>query len=237
LGGLFDGYQPGLFCAPNYTLVVLVSTNRGRQYNEQYQETKMLKECSMSMLTIYLRGFLCIVTLAFVSGCASDPEPLEVSEVEVVEATVTAVDVERRYVSLQGPDGNDMSFYVQPEVQNLAQVSAGDKLRVSYTRALIASLTEPGQASSEVPVAAAVARSAEGEMPALTAAAIVSGTVEVISIGADGTTLTFRGPAGELRSVDVEKEASRAFVRKLSPGDQVDMTYSEAVAVEIERVD
>ena len=198
---------------------------------------KMFRECSVSMLTTYLRGCLCIVTLAFVSGCASDPKPLEVSEVEIVEATVIAVDVERHYVSLRGPDGNSMSFYVQPEVRNLAQVSAGDKLRVSYTRALIASMAEPGQASLEVPVVAAAARSTKDGMPALTATAIISATVEVISIGAEGTTLTFRRPTGELRSVDVEKEASRAFVRKLSPGDQVDMTYSEAVAVEIERVE
>ena len=192
----------------------------------------------MVLPTAYLRGILCFAILAVtVSGCATNPEPLEISDVEVIEATVTAVDLERRVVTLRGPEGNSLNIHVQPQVRNLAQVSAGDKLRVSYTRALIASMTEPGQASSEVPVVAAAARAPEGGMPGVAAGAVISATVEIISVGADGTTLTFRGPAGELRSIEVEREVSRTFVRKLKPGDEVDMTYSEAVAVEVENVE
>ena len=192
----------------------------------------------MVLLTTYLRRALCLALLAVtVSGCATNPEPLEISDVEVVEATVTAVDLERRVVTLRGPEGNSLSIHVQPQVRNLAQVSDGDQLRVSYTRALIASMTEPGQASSDVPVVAATARAPEGGMPGVAAGAVISATVKIISVGTDGTTVTFRGPAGELRSIEVEREVSRAFVRKLKPDDEVDMTYSEAVAVEVENVE
>jgi hypothetical protein len=181
--------------------------------------------------------FSLAILIALIGGCASSPEPLEVSDIQVIEATVTGVDVGKRLVSLRGPEGNTLLINVQPEVRNLAQVSAGDKLKVSYTRALIASMTEPGQASTEVPVVAAAARAPEGGMPGVAAGAVISATVEIISVGTDGKTLTFRGPAGELRSIDVEREVSRDFVRELSPGDQVDMTYSEAVAVEVEHID
>lgn len=191
----------------------------------------------MAALTTYLRNILSLaILIVTLTACATTPEPLEVSEEMVIEATVTAIDLERRLVTLRGPEGNSLNIHVQPEVRNLAQVSAGDKLKVSYTRALIASMTEPGQASSEVPVVAAAARAPEGTMPGVAAGAVISATVEVISAGADGSTLTFRGPAGELRSIDVVQEVSRAFVRKLKPGDEVDMTYSEAVAVEVEHL-
>ena len=72
------------------------------------------------------------ILVVFLAACASTPEPLEISKVEVIEATVTAVDAESRLLVLRGPAGNEMAFRVGDEVRNLPQVEVGDILRVSY---------------------------------------------------------------------------------------------------------
>ena len=70
------------------------------------------------------RKFLIAVGLliAVLTGCESDPKPLEVSEVEELEATVIAVDAQARTLVLRGPDGNDVGLNVGPDVRNLSQV-------------------------------------------------------------------------------------------------------------------
>jgi len=175
--------------------------------------------------------------VALAGGCAGNKEPLEITEVEEIEAEVTAVDVSRRLVSLRGPDGNELTIQAGPEVRNLAQIRVGDRLSVSYTRAFIASMTEEGQPASEGTVAIGAVRAEEGERPGAAVGGMISATVEIISIGEDGTSVTFRGPTGDLRSMDVLREEARAFVRKLKLGDMVDLTYAEAIAIEIKPAD
>ena len=194
------------------------------------------REIKPGVATRRMAEVLIVMLISLAAGCASNPDPLEVVEVEAIEATVVAIDVPGRLVSLRGPAGNELAIQVSPEVRNLAQVNVGDTLKVSYKRALIATITEAGQASTEVPVTVGVARTPEGAMPGVVAGGMISATVEVISVGEDGATITFRGPAGELRSIDVKREKSRAFVRKLRAGDLVDLTYAEAIAVEVEQV-
>ena len=154
---------------------------------------------------------------------------------EVIEATVTAVDQRSRAVTLRGPAGNEIEVMAGPEVRNLAQVRVGDKLRVSYYTAVIAALNQAGGGTGDVTLAAA--RADEGERPTAVAGATVTGTVEVVSIAAEGKRVSFRDSEGQLRSIDVPRAESQAFARKLKPGDLVDISYVEAVAVELDAGD
>jgi hypothetical protein len=170
--------------------------------------------------------------LLILSACSSSPEPLEISQTEEIEATVTAVDVESRVLVLQGPAGNSAIFRVGPEVRNLAQVQVGDTLRVTYYTGYLISMAEPGHAGADTEIAAG--RTAEGERPGAVVGASTRATVEIVSIADDGTAVSFRTVDGFLQSIDVKREDSREFARKLRPGDLVDISYSEAFAVSIE---
>jgi hypothetical protein len=46
--------------------------------------------------------------------------------------------------------------------------------------------------------------------------------------------VTFTGPAGGTRTVTVQDPRMHEFVRNLRPGEQVDIAYSEAIAVSVE---
>ncbi len=173
--------------------------------------------------------------LVILSACASSPEPLEISETEVVEATVDAVDVDSRMLVVTGPAGNTVAFRVGPEVRNLAQVEVGDKLRVSFYSGYVIEMAEPGEAGAEAELAAG--RAAEGERPGAVLGAQIRQTVEILSVASDGTAVSFRDAEGVIQSIDVRREDSQRFARRLRPGDLVDISYSEAVAVSIEPSD
>ena len=174
-------------------------------------------------------------TVMLVTGCASEPDPLEISSKEVIEATVTAIDQSSRLVKLRGPRGNEIVMMAGPEVRNLEQVKVGDTLRVTYYSAMIASLANDSGSVSDMTLSAA--RAEEGARPGAAVGATVTDTVEIVAVADEGRLVTFRDVSGFLRSIDVQREESRAFARKLSPGDLVQIEYVEAVAIELEGAD
>jgi len=177
---------------------------------------------------LFAIGLLCAVLV----GCASSPEPLEVSEVEVIEATVISVDAEARFVVLRGPAGNDVALRAGPEVRNLAQVKVGDVLRVSYYTGFVFSMAQPGEAGVDAEIM--VGRAEEGDRPGAMVGATIRQTVEILSVAADGTAVSFRDADGLVQSTDVPREEGQAFARKLKQGDLVDIQYTEAIAIAVE---
>jgi hypothetical protein len=166
------------------------------------------------------------------AACSSAPEPLEVSDVEELKATVMAVDAESRLLVLRGPEGNDVAFRVGPEVRNLPQVEVGDILRVSFYSGYVFSMAEPGNAGADAEIAAG--RAEEGDRPGAMVGATMRQTVEILSVAPDGKAVSFRDADGMIQSVDVRREEGQAFARKLSRGDLVDIQYTEAVAIGVE---
>ena len=59
-------------------------------------------------------------------------------------AVVTAIDLDTREVSLQGPGGETVTITAREEVVKLEDVSVGDRLRVTYLASLEGELREPG---------------------------------------------------------------------------------------------
>ena len=85
-----------------------------------------------------------------VKGGAAAAAPGKVAAVSTAEivATVERVDAARRTVSLKGPRGNVVTMDVGEEVRNLPQVKVGDRVVVTYARALALELKKGGPASA-----------------------------------------------------------------------------------------
>ena len=177
---------------------------------------------------LFTIGFLCTVLV----GCSSSPEPLEISDVQEIEAIVMAVDAETRWLVLRGPAGNEVGFRVGPDVRNLPQVEVGDILRVSYYTGFVFSMAEPGAAGADAEIVAG--RAGEGNRPGAMIGVTTRQTVEILSVAVDGTAVSFRDADGLIQSIDVPREEGQAFARKLKPGDLVDIQYTEAIAIGVE---
>jgi len=172
------------------------------------------------------------------SACATKPpEPVKIENTEEVSATVESIDMSTRMVALRSPDGRQVTVQVDPAVRNLAQVKAGDRVVARYHQALAAELRKRGDGSGETtaPVfESTVDRAAPGAKPAASAGRKVSRTVRITSVDNENHVVSFYGSDGLARSVPVRTPQGQEFASKLKAGDEVELTYTEAVAVSVE---
>lgn len=179
-------------------------------------------------------ALLMALVLPLAACTRTPPEPVEVEESVKVSATVEAIDLPNRLITLRVPEGEAVTVEVSPEVRNLAQVKVGDQLVVTYYAALAAEFKKPGEGVEGVQEEVGAGRAELGERPAGAVGRQVKATVVIESVDKKTNTVSFRGPYGMLRTITVQDPDAQAFVKKLKIGDQVEMTYTEAVAIAVE---
>jgi Cu/Ag efflux protein CusF len=178
-----------------------------------------------------------MAALSFAACAASPPKPVVRESLVQRTATVESIDQASRVVTLRGEDGNAVTLVVGEEVRNLPQVKAGDKVTVSYYEAIAAEVKKPGEGVAGVQADVAAARAEPGERPAAGAGVMLRTTVEIEHVDTKANTVTFRRSDGASRTVAVEKPEGQEFIKGLRKGDQVEIAYTEAVAIEVKPAD
>ena len=162
---------------------------------------------------------------------AADEKKVERTKVVSITATVEAIDQATRIVTLKGPQGNLVTFTVDEAAKNLPQVKVGDEVVVNYYESLVLRVLAPEEIAVNA-ASAAVATAKPGEMPAGVGAREVSVTVTIEGIDKAAGTVTFKGPAGNSNTV---RAADPKNLEKIKVGDRVGITYTEAVAISVEK--
>jgi Cu/Ag efflux protein CusF len=187
--------------------------------------------------------------LALLSGCAKNegPKPMPPSVVTersrangtisrtdtvTMEAKVVGINQKKREVTLQGADGEKKTIEVGDEVKNLPQVHKGDMVTVAYHRAIAATLKKKGKAKPGSSSAQEVLTAKPGEMPAAIGAHTTKVTATVTNLDRKTQEITLKGPKG--RSVVVAVE-DPTVLDKVKTGDLVEITYTEAVAIAVDK--
>jgi hypothetical protein len=152
-------------------------------------------------------------------------------KVVTATATVEAVDLEKRIVTLRRADGGIFDLIVGPEVRNLPQVKVGDEVVVKYHQSILVQVTKPGAAEGSQ-VKETVVRAKPGEKPAGMVAKQVTVTATVEKIDKKKMIATLKGPEGKVADVKVRDPKN---LENVNVGDQVVITYTEGVAVSVEK--
>ncbi len=166
------------------------------------------------------------------SAAAMDRPSMSTTQTVIVTAQVEAINHETREVTLRGPEGKTVSFVASEDARNLPQVQVGDIVVAEYVQTMTIEVfandgNEPS--AGELMVAG---RSEEGEMPALTAidAIVVTATLEEINL--ENNTFKLKGPSGEIKEYEAMVPEN---LTKVVVGDLVVITYTEAVAISVEK--
>lgn len=169
------------------------------------------------------------------TACA-DPGPTtaERSELTVRKAVVESVDVEGRQVLLQGEDGRMSTFTAGPEVRNLAEVEAGDVVEIAYYEAVALKMADPDDPGGGVAISSAD-RAAEGAKPGASAEVVSNMVVEVLDYNPETAIATFLGPDNVVHRTEVHPKM-REFAEARKPGDRVEVSMEQAIAVEVREV-
>jgi Cu/Ag efflux protein CusF len=165
---------------------------------------------------------------------AAAPPSMQRETLDEVSATVTSVDAATRMIELRDDSGGTAAFEAGPEVKNFAQIRPGDKVVLSYYRGIAAHVLPPGTATDrKVDQIDLAASAAPGDKPGAGVGSAKHGTVVVQKVDTKANTLTFLHPDGKSRTLPIESEEGRTFIRKLKKGDKIDVVYAEAMAVEV----
>ena len=153
----------------------------------------------------------------------------------VITATITAIDLSTRQVTLSGPGGNTVTVHASDEVKNLGQLKVGDRVAATYYASLLIEgrKASPGDNS----VKAMSMSQVEDERGQGGGAAGMQRTVTVVAkvmaLDKPNGQITLRGPMGNIRTFKVQNPS---LLTHMTIGDDVVVTYTEAWAVAIAEV-
>jgi len=165
-------------------------------------------------------------------GAAPAEQPKVVKErTAVITATVTAIDLDKRIVTLKGPKGEVRDIKVGKEAVNLPQLKVGDLVTVKYYESLAVEVMKPGTASAAGEKTALI-RNKPGELPGGMAAQQSTVTATVMAIDKKKSTLTLKGPDGK---TVIAKAEDPKNLDKVKVGDELLITYTEALAISVEK--
>jgi hypothetical protein len=165
---------------------------------------------------------------------ASQPLPSGTLGENLVTATarVKALDQQTRHVTLERTDGSEVTLYVDDTVRNLPQVKVGDVVKVSYYESLAYEVKKPGTTAPGATVAEEVARARPGEKPAGAGARVTTAVLTITGLDKAAGTVMLQGPTGQVTTV---KARDPRNLERVAVGDLVEVTYTEAMAVSVDK--
>lgn len=160
----------------------------------------------------------------------SAPGKAGVAQTINATATITAIDSATRDVTLKGPQGNEVVVTAGPDIKNFSQLKVGDQVDVQYVEALTLELKKGGGAKVERTEKAGAASAKPGEQPGRAVGRQVTVVADVVAVDPATQTVTLKGPQ---RTVTVKVADPEQF-KLIAKGDQVQATYTQALAMVLE---
>jgi hypothetical protein len=180
-------------------------------------------------------GAILLLGCGGLAACApGEPPSAAIEDRLAAVAIIESIDHRSRDVLLRGPAGGLITVKAGPEVRNLDQVRAGDRVRVAYQQAIAVHVSPPGGTLSPVERDTAAIRAARGERPAGAAYDVVFLRVRIEAVDRNSGAVTFTGPNEVTRTIVPREPNMRGFARRLRPGDEVEVAYLEALAISVE---
>ena len=149
-----------------------------------------------------------------------------------VDAKVVGVNKKKREVTLQRKDGEQITISVSDEVKRFNEIKKGDRVKAEYWTFLRAEFREPTAEEIKNPLVVVTeeGRAPKENAPAGAVGAVVKAVVKVTGIDKENRQATIVGPRGNKFIVPVMDDA---VLNNLKIGEQVIMTYAEAMAVSL----
>ena len=188
----------------------------------------------MSLKRIATAASAAVIILAVSAPAVADMK--ERRQTITTMATVEAVDYDTRELVLKSSSGNLTTMRVGPEVKRLNEIAVGDTIRADYYISVASELREPTEEEKENPleVIEGAGRAEADELPAGGVGRQVRVVATVEHLDREAMTATLRGPYGRAMTVRV-RDPER--MEKASVGDTVVLTYTEALAISVEKID
>ena len=150
------------------------------------------------------------------------------SNVVSLTATVEAIDMEKRILTVRGPEGLPLKVHAGKEVINLPQVRVGDKIVLEYLQSLAVRMAKPGEIRGETTGMISAAK--PGSKPGILGTTETTVTATIMALDEVNETATLKGSDGGVIVVKVQDPTNFA---KVKVGETIVITYIEALALSV----
>jgi hypothetical protein len=181
-------------------------------------------------------SFGLVVSLPALAEMQPAPPPVGEGQLIEITATVEDIDVQKRLITIKGPEGRVVISKVDPRVENLDKVKVGDKVQMKYYRAALqeAEKLDPSAERGGTVTERAAVTGTVGDKPAAIGTREVKETVEVLDVDPYKKAIAFRGMDGKFREVSVDAPHLEHWLNDLKKGDKVRVAYKESLAIMVE---
>jgi Cu/Ag efflux protein CusF len=152
-----------------------------------------------------------------------------------IQATIHEIDLESRKVVLVGPEGNLVTLAADDRVKRLEEFKVGDLVHASYWSYMMAEFRDPTPEELAQPFVkmTETTRMPDEMDPGAVLGAVVKAVVTIEGVNRPFKAVTVKGPNGNYLTIPVKDDA---LLGELNIGEVVIMTYSESIALSLEKV-
>ena len=171
-------------------------------------------------------------TVSF-SAVAADIPLSAVVEADKVTTKVLAVDAANHQVVLEGAEGREVNVQLSDKAKNLGNLKVGDKVTVEVIRSVAAYLDTdvdkglPGSTERTGEIRA----TKDDPNPGGEAFRQVQVQLQITKIDVAKNQVTFKGPRGHSKTINVEKPEVQKKLKDLKVGQSVVVTYTDVLKV------
>jgi Cu/Ag efflux protein CusF len=170
-----------------------------------------------------------LATLPVVTSASQDKPPVTKQNQVTVTATIKAIDSATRSITLRSENGDEDTFTVGPAVTRFDQLKVGDTIRATYYESLVFQLRKPGAPAP--PSGTGLAGGRLKDVPGGALGKEQTTTVTVKAVDMNVPSITVATADGRILT---RKIADKKNLEGVKAGDQIDITYTQAVVVSAE---
>ena len=195
--------------------------------------TRITQSLFKTLHTSLLAALVLVLPIAAQAAHHEEEEANGRAMALTVEAVVTAIDLETRHVSLQGPGGEIFTVNSPEAAVKLEDIKVGDRVVATYIAALEGELRAPTEEELAEPwvVIEDAAISEDPASPAMGGARVVRAVCTIEGMNRLLGTVVIKDPRGKVHVLaDVEAEKMEG----VTLGQTVVIIYAEALALSLE---
>jgi Cu/Ag efflux protein CusF len=178
--------------------------------------------------TIGIAGISAVIVLFSASVAPAAQKPVTLGETISETFTIDAINHADRIVTLKDKDGFSEDIVAGPEVKRFDALKVGDRVTFRYHESLVTALRRPDAATKSGAVAV---NRTPGAQPGGTIAQQMTAVVTLEAIDAKVPSVTMKTADGRRMSFKVENAKN---LEGYKAGDNVEITYTRALAVSVE---
>jgi len=151
-----------------------------------------------------------------------------------ITATVVSVDAASHQVVLKGPEGKEVSVQLTDKAKNLGNLKAGDlvDIKVVHAEAIVLNTDVSEGLPGSVERTGDVRAAPGSEKPGGEAYRLIQVQLKITHIDLKKNQVTFEGPKGNKKTVDVVRPEVQAKLKDLKVGQTVVVTYTDILKVQ-----